>query len=183
MKWFQIKDHLECPNRWFLGTPLEPTGKSINPNLLLDAQHLNFAESILIPKRRTGTPLDFTFADCDMPVVRGWIAEILCELCPKEVQLLPAKVNGESEIYHLLNVLETSDCLDYGRSLYDLWTDRNPEKAGQLFCVHQLIVKGNALTGRSICRVKDWEIVIIISEQLKNRLELRDIRGVFFQEV
>ncbi len=182
---YKIKGHRADSKRWFLKTPLTPDGKEVNPGIFLRGKAVTFPPFLRLPVREKGARMDFTFADCGVPVVCKQIAEYLAEISPKGVQLFPVAVEGEAEPYFILNVLEVKDCMDMVHSVYDLWRecDSMPEKKGQIFLVAQLRVDPVRLEGVEICRIQNWMVPIIISERIKTFFASNHFTGMCLEEV
>jgi hypothetical protein len=184
-KYFQMADDVESPGRWFLGSPVDRHRNEVDPELLRVARPVKVATPLTISVRRRGYPLDWTFADFDMPVVKGPVEEVLREIVANEVEMHRALVEGYEGEFVVANVLTKRRCVDEANSEYLKWTpaDDRPDKLGQYRQFTRLRIDPTAAGDADIFRVDGWLIAIIVSEKIKNRLEEEGVTGVVFTPV
>jgi hypothetical protein len=113
------------------------------------------------------------------------VAAILERLASQDVQLLPARVDGQTEPWFILNVLRIIRCIDDARcDEVDYWKpeDGQPEKVGQYSYVHGLKVDPTKIGDAHIFRPWGWDVAIIVSDTLKQALEQESITGMKYVE-
>jgi len=133
-----------------------------------------------------GTALDFTLASFSIPVVHGRVVSLLERLgLEREVQFIPAVVEGHAGPYFVLNTLHTFPCIDDARCeevLYWLSEDNRPDKEGQYRNVAGLKVDPAKVGAASIFRPWGWTVALIVSEHVKLAMESEGITGTRFTE-
>jgi hypothetical protein len=87
---------------------------------------------------------------------------------------------------YILNILPVVACVDDEKTKEILrWEeeDEEPDKTGKYRQIIGMRVDPERLKGIDICRVKDWEVSIIISQRVKSLLESHSVKGVVFWPV
>jgi hypothetical protein len=143
----------------------------------------NGRESLKVTAYRTGRLYDISMAPGDIPYVTRRVVDIfkLDRSLSDSVQFIPLAY-GESTI-HLMNILPVISCIDEIRTeSVMLWKeeDGEPEKVGEYRQVIGLRVDPDKLQDVDICRVRGWEVAIIVSRRLKLMLEAHLVTGVEF---
>lgn len=135
-KYFDFGDDLHIPGRWHLSTPdVDEAGQEINPWQLKRGEVLHLKAPPLLRQTHPGRALDFSFTGLTVPFVNGRVVSLFERLgLSHEVQFIPARLEGSSEPYFLLNTLRSIRCIDDARcaeALHWLPEDNRPEKLGQ----------------------------------------------------
>ena len=121
-----------------------------------------------------------------IPVVSGRVVSIFKHLgLLDEVQFIPARVEGLSEPYFILNTLRIIRCIDDARCeevLYWRPEDERPDKLGKYRNVVGLKVDPARVGGANIFRPWGWIVVLLVSERVKLALEAEGITGPLFIE-
>jgi hypothetical protein len=184
-RYFDLFDDMYLRGRWFLRSPLRGR-KEVDPRLYTDGQPQPDPGPLRIPLRRRGSPMDYTAADSAMPVVSEKAARILRDLAPGDVQLFPITVQGRKEPYYIANVTHACACVDEKRSVdVRRWTkdDFRPDLAGRYKVIGKLIIDPKRTAGHHLFRIKDWEVQLIASEELKDAFERAGVIGAHFTPV
>lgn len=184
-QYFQLIDDLSFDGRWFLNSVQDALGRPVNPELFTVCRRLDGIDTPLrIFPRRTGRPLDWTYADFDMPVASGPIIEILNDLS-SQVQIIPAVVDSHKGVFGIVNILDLRDCLDESRSEFIRWRpeDGRPDRLGQYRQVSTLRVLHERVGHSEIFRIKGWDVAIVVSSNLREQFDHRGITGVTFLPV
>jgi hypothetical protein len=183
--YFDILDNTEIPGRWFLKSPLMANAAEVDPNLFRSGNHVQIRGSLQLPVRNSGSPLDFTFADLELPVLRLWTAELIAAVASDNVQLIPIHVEGQSEEFAILNVLSVIDCFDRKRSVFDLWGkhEGSAELEGKIAGVYELRIDRQRTKGKRLFRIVGWEGRIIVCNEIKSCLEANQVSGIIFNDV
>ena len=134
---------------------------------------------------RKGIELDYTETDAySVPIVSKRLANLLSDYSD-DIQLIPATVEGIKKDYHILNVKYKIECLDEKRSQFQKFEKDNeirPDLEGHYEAVHLLLIDPCKVY-RNIFRIDKYDIVIIVSELVKNRLEKAKLSGLKFKLV
>jgi hypothetical protein len=95
-------------------------------------------------------------------------------------------VEGQTEPYFILNLLRVIRCIDEARSEeVRHWRpeDGQPEKVGQYQVVSGMRIDRTQVGDAHIFRPWGWDVALIVSEHLKQALEVEGITGLRFTEV
>lgn len=188
MRYFDLCDDLYITGRWHLSTPdVDVHGLEIDPWQFKVGEAVKLESSPLLRMVRSGSPLDFSLTGLTVPLVNGRVVSVFEHLGLKqEVQFIPARVEGFSEPYFLLNALRIIRCIDDARCeevLYWLPKDNRPDKLGQYRDVSGLRVDPAKVGDSNIFRPWGWTVALIVSERVKLAMESAGITGTEFTEV
>lgn len=187
-KYYRIVDDLNFENRWFLGNVNSNNLKYIWPIIRVGRPILfNRIYEVLLKER--GIPLDFTFADFEVPVVSN---DLIHNFSKNEVQSFPAKIieSNSTEIKNKFSILVVNneiDCINEDRSIFkkfEINDEIRPDKAGHYRSFMKLIVDTNRIPNNlNIFRVKKFNVAIIVSEIIKKTFEIEGYTGINFIDV
>src|SRR4028118_796744 len=134
-RYFDLWDNMRITGRWHLKSPVDEQGKEVDPWQFKAGIWLKLEDMPVFRLARDGSALDFTLTGLTIPLVHRRVISLFESLgLQKEVQFLPARVEGQREPYFILNVLQTLRCIDDARCeevLYWLPEDNRPDKVGQ----------------------------------------------------
>ncbi|WP_395814467.1 imm11 family protein [Archangium minus] len=185
--YFDFMDDMSTPGRWHLRSPVDARGQRVDPWQFKKGQPLDIEGVIRFPVNPTGIALEFTLASFLIPVVHRRVVALFERLgLQKEVQFIPVEVEGQTEPWFTLNVLQIIRCIDDARCeevLYWLPEDNRPDKLGQYRNVAGLKVDPAKIGDAHIFRPWGWKVVLIVSEHVKRALEQEGITGIKFLEV
>jgi hypothetical protein len=138
-----------------------------------------------IPIEIAGRPLDFSEAGIRIPVVHAKVANVLTELAPSDIQLIPAAIEGQPDQYLVMVAIRLIRCIDEKASRIRLWTveDGVPKKVGQYRDVRDLRVDKSKVGNAQVFRPEGWEVALIVSEQIKDAMDRLGATGTRFTEV
>ena len=186
-RYFELWDKMSVPGRWVLyQKDIDDHGQAVDP--------WQFKRGTLLPLERrpvlgiahAGNPLDFSLTELATPVVTGRVVSLFEQLeLGKEVQFIPAQVEGQTEPYFILNVLQVIRCIDDARcEEVGYWTSEDGETdlIGKYEKVRGLKVDPARLGAVSICRPWGWTGAIIVTERVKLAMESAGITGTRFRE-
>lgn len=186
-RYYDLWDDMSIPGRWHLKSPVDEQGREVDPWQFKAGRFVELEGTPFFPVARSGGALDFTLAGLTIPVVRRRVAALFDRLgLQQEVQLLPARVEGQSEPYFILNVLQTIRCIDDARCeevLYWMPEDNRPDKVGQYRNVAGLKIDPTKVGEAQVFRTWGWRGPIIISERVKLAMESEGVTGTAFVEV
>jgi hypothetical protein len=175
----QLRDDMYIGGRWHLGEVSLPGGETP----VLDAA-LPFSSTHLLEGRvsHPGVALDFSLTSFGVPVASKRIGEVFKSVADSDVQCLDLRIPGHGGLV-AINCTRTIRCIDESRSEFIKWTpeDHRPELAGEYRQVTKLSLDVASIPLDVQCfRVKGWLVAIIISETLKDAMELAGCRGARF---
>ena len=182
-RFFELYDDVYVPRRWHLTGPVDSQGQEPD-----DVWQFTGGHPVKDPGRLRmvydvrGRPLDYSHGRLNVPIVHARVAEVFTQLAPRDVQLLPVEVEDQSDPFFILVVTRIIRCIDEKASGIRRWTpeDGLPEKVGQYKSVESLHIDKARVGDARIFRPEDWEVVIIVSHQIKAALEHIKATGVKF---
>jgi hypothetical protein len=186
-RFFKLIDADPSPNRWHLKPVQDDQGRKISSWQFVEGKVLDLGFVPRFYLERPGHPLDFCWASCGTPVVNTRFVRVLEQLgAHREVQLIPAWVEGQSEPHFILNALSIIRCIDDARCaevLYWKPEDQRPDKLGQYRSVYGLKVDPVRVGAAHLFRTWGWLVVMVLSQELKDALERAGLTGMTFTEV
>lgn len=187
MSYFQLRDDMEIQGRWVLGEPHNEPGREVDHWQFEQGQPLTARGTFQLRQFQPGRPVDFSTAGVATPVIHGRFAALFARLgIQDEVQLFPARVEGQNDPYFILNVLHVLRCIDDSRCeevRFYTASDSQPEKVGQYRTVVGLRIDSSRAQGRHIFRPWGWPVALLVSERLKEAIEEAGVTGAKFTEV
>jgi len=184
-RYFKLRDHMAFPGRWLLDGPFDEQGEDIDSWQFGEGQRVELACVPYFPMSHRGCAVDISQTGLGVHVVHGRVAAILERLCAQDVQLLPARVEGQSDSWFVLNLLRVIRCIDEARCEYvEQWKpeDNRPDQVGEYCNVRGLKVDPTKIGDAHIFRPWGWRVAILVSEPLKLALEEAGITGVKYLE-
>lgn len=184
MRYFDLFDDMQLKGRWFLKTPLAGDGTEIDARTFTEGRPVD-VRPVSLPIRQPGTPLDFTMADYEMPVANARAARIFQRLAGDDVQLIPIRVEGQSDDYFIVNATHALACVnEKACEEVTFWTkdDFRPDLAGTYKSIVGLRIDPSRVSGHHLFWVKDW-VQLIASETIKDAFEKEGIVGAKFTPV
>lgn len=172
-------------SRWYLSSPIDPTGREIDPRTFTQGAPVGSQPPLSLPLRQAGDKVGFNFCDFDMVVTPSAINAELEGLVGPAIQRIPVSVENSIGGFDILNVCELVQCIDEARSLVTKWTaaDGRPEKVGQFRMIAKLKIDPAAASGHHIFRAAGWPIALIVSENVKSLLEVKRVSGLKYERV
>ncbi|MFY0562582.1 imm11 family protein [Archangium lansingense] len=147
---------------------------------------LEVERPIRLSMKPAGIALEYT-ESMGIPVVHRRVVSLFERLgLQKEVQFIPVEVDGQSEPWFILNVLQVIRCIDDARCeevSYRLPEHGDSARVGQYRNVRGLKVDPEKIGGAHIFRPWGWLVVLIVSEHVKSAMEAEGITGIKFLEV
>ncbi|NMO18490.1 hypothetical protein HPC49_24345 [Pyxidicoccus fallax] len=186
VRFFDLAENVQAGN-WDLGDPLDERGHEVeDPWIFRAGRPVHVEGRLTIPVESPGKRLDFSTAGVGVtPVVHVKVAEIFKELAPNDVQLIPVHVKGHPDQYLILVATRLIHCIDEKASKVQFWKpeDGLPEKVGQYYAVDDLRIDPTQVGDAKVFRPEGWDIVLIVSEDIKQALERAKVTGVKFRQV
>ena len=187
IKYFELWDEMAVPGRWVLRQKdVDEHGRRLDPWMFDKGVALHLEGKPILGVSHPGIPLDFSLTELATPVVTGRFVSLFEQLeLEKEVQFIPALVEGQTAPFFILNVLHVIRCIDDARcEEVSYWTaeDGEPELAGKYQNVSGLKVDPARMGDVSICRPWGWTGAIILTERIKLAMERAGLTGLRFRE-
>jgi hypothetical protein len=189
MKYFRILDNLDRPsNRWFLSSlnVVDDGRVSVWKFVTASATPPVVDTTLLtIGLRSRGTPIDFTFADFEVPIINEQVATLIPD---EDAQLLPVQIAGHKANHHyfVAFLMKEVDCLDANNSIYELWDSDDavrPDLAGEIKSIDKLIIDSTKVTDATIFRLYKSDNIVIANEIFKRHFENAGLTGLTFKPV
>ncbi|WP_308809775.1 imm11 family protein [Archangium lansingense] len=196
MKYYKIYDDVYIPGRWHLRMPLfsdsKREGEREEERELFDVWRfkegrvLEIERPIRLSMKPAGVALEFSHA-MGVPIVHRRVVSLFERLgLQKEVQFIPVEVEDQTEPWFILNALRVIRCIDDARCeevLYWGPEDGEPDRVGEYQNVRGLRVDPEKVESANIFRPWGWQVVLIVSEHVKQAMESEGITGAKFIEV
>jgi hypothetical protein len=187
IRYFELWDDMEVPGRWVLGQlDVDEHGRRVDPWLFDKGRVLQLEGRPVLGISHSGIPLDFSLTELATPVVTERFVSLFEQLeLGREVQFIPALVEGRAEPYFILNVLQVIRCIDDARcEEVAYWTpeDGVPDLVGKYQKVRGLKVDPTRVGDANIFRPWGWTGAIIVTEPIKLAMERVGITGLELRE-
>ncbi|RYZ16079.1 MAG: hypothetical protein EOO70_05345 [Myxococcaceae bacterium] len=188
MRYFKLLDDMEIHGRWLPGEATNAQGQEIDDIWqFADGCPVQVHERLTIPIGHPGVVQDFSTSSVGgTPVVHKRVANVFAELARDDVQLIPVEVERQSEPYYILVATRTIRCIDDQQSAevkYWLPEDDRPEMTGTYRAVYGLRIDTTKVGDAKVFRPWGWNVVLIVSEDIKEALEHSGATGMAFREV
>lgn len=185
MRYFDLCDDMSTRmrRRWHIGEILLPDGTEpiFDDGVLLEDPRPLHADVYHV-----GHVLDFCHTTFNAPVTTKALADAIQSVAGADVQCLPLTISGQSGMM-VLNALRVIRCVNEQHSEFEKYTEDDPvrpDKAGQYRSVTRLVLTKNAIPPDAhFFRVKDWLVVLIVSEAVKSVMERAGCNGAKFIEL
>ncbi|WP_257463608.1 imm11 family protein [Archangium lipolyticum] len=185
-KYYELYDDVYAPGRWHLRMPVDSHGEWIDTWQFKEGKVLEFEGPIRFPVKPAGVALEYSLS-MGIPVVHRRVVSLFERLgLEKEVQFIPAGVEGQPEPYFILNTLQVIKCIDDARCeevLYWGPEHGEPEYVGEYRNVVGLKVDPAKIGNANIFRTWGWLVTLVVSERVKLAMEQEGITGARFIEV
>ncbi|RKI42876.1 hypothetical protein D7X55_38965 [Corallococcus sp. AB049A] len=188
MRYFKLLDDMEIHDRWLPGEATNAQGQEIDDIWqFADGCAVQVHERLTIPVSHPGVVQDFSTSSVGgTPVVHKRVASVFLELAPDDVQLIPVEVEGQSDPYFILVATRTIRCIDDQQSAevkYWLPEDERPELTGTYRAVYGMRIDTTKVGDAKVFRPWGWNVVLVVSEDIKDALERSGATGMAFREV
>ena len=186
-QYFDLTDDVYISDRWDLGRPIDEQGETMEDWLFTRGEPATIEGRPRIPLRGgDGKALDFSEAGIGVPLVSARVAAVFAELAPKDVQLIPVDVEAHAEQFYILVCTRLVKCIDDEASdevRYWKPEDGRPEKTGGYRSVIGMRIDPVKVGDAKVFRPWGWDVVLVISEDIKQALERMGATGTKFKEV
>lgn len=133
-----------------------------------------------------GPRRDVTYGEAETVAMRRALAERIAECAPDHVQLVPLRIEGDSDEWRLVNVVTLRDCLDLTRSDVVMRAGAgaapDPDEVNYRHVRH-LHIDPARVEGAPIFRVKHFWQALILSDAVVDVLRRAEAVGAVFRRV
>nr|WP_128797669.1 DUF1629 domain-containing protein [Corallococcus coralloides] len=187
-RFYNLTIDVYVPGRWYLGVPIATASERMldDPWIFSDGRAVDFRGGLRIPIYRPGAPLDFSTAGVGRtPVVNDRLASVFREMAPSDVQLFRATVDGQPDLYHVLNVVRQIRCIDDAacEEVQIRSASEYTERIGEYSSVSGLRIDKSKIGDVRVFRTWGWHSPLIVDDEIKDALEATGIAGGKFEEV
>ncbi|WP_046269472.1 imm11 family protein [Pseudomonas syringae] len=188
MKYYLLREDTDVYNRWYLG------GIKHCNNWFFTDPPVEYMEPCTyeVEMQSDGVALDFSLAGyASVPIVSDKIKKSLVGISDfdepfRNVVLEPAKIAGHQDGFYVMIVETQLDCVDETRSIFEKYESDDPvrpDRAGEYRVFLNLVIDSTKIEGENIFRVKEHLGALIVSEEVKHRMEQAGVIGAIFESV
>jgi hypothetical protein len=116
-------------------------------------------------------------------VVSRRLAELWQDLASDDIQRIPAEVDGDSGEWEVINIVACVDCIDHTLSRITYYPTNHPEKPGKPRGVLRLALNPDRIGPHNVFHPRDWEVVTIVSNRVRQAMCEMGISGVDYWQV
>ncbi len=184
MRYFRLLDDMSMRmrHRWHVGEVFLPDGTE----WLTNGIRLNGAEPLRADVYHIGIVLDFCHTTFGAPIATESLAEAISFIVGADVQCIPITISGQTGRI-VLNAIRAIRCIDESRSEFEKFKvddDVRPDLAGQYSSVPKLVLDRQAIPPDAhFFRIEHWEVVLVVSEVVKDAMERVGCYGAEFIEL
>jgi hypothetical protein len=171
--------------RWYLGLPVDERGEDLDWAALFAGETPAFAGRLRATIRKPGTQVAFTLAGFDVPIVRDDVFHILQDHVGQDLFGLPVNIESVNGRFFIVGTRRVLTCLDEQRSNVVRWKegDGRPDKVGGYRMVTDIHIDPARADNADLFRVRGWEVALIVSSAVREKLRAHDVNGIAFGAV
>jgi len=176
MKYFELNDDINFPDRWYLGDIFKVDNWKLSTSIPENAINMK------IKLVRDGEEMDITFTEAyGVPIVSLKVREALDGI--QGIAFIPVQVQGKNctTEYFVLVTTEVVECVDEINSEFQKFEENDPvrpEKAGEYRAFMKLRLDSSKIVDIDIFRLMNFEVAVVISERVKEKLESVSTTGL-----
>ncbi|SEH59429.1 hypothetical protein SAMN05660691_00390 [Rheinheimera pacifica] len=178
MSYYELTDDINFPNRWYLGDVAFADNWEL-------AKHLDPEREYEVEVYRDGSEMDYTHNEAyGVSVVSRKFKEALAGISGiafAKANIIGNRPDGE---FYIMAVANEVECIDEEKSefqKFEVDDPVRPDKAGEYRGFFKMVVDPRKCTGFHIFRIKGFIIAVVVSVQVKQRLESAGVLGVQFK--
>jgi hypothetical protein len=184
-KFYRLDDDIDFPRRWHVWEPYDAAGAELWGWEFTQANYLSaLPQPVSLSVQLPGVDLDYTEA-YGFPLVTPALADAIARIAGPGIQRIAARVNGMTQPFEIINVLEARSCVDEARSEIMYWreSDSRPDKLGEFRMITDLVLDAVRVRRGDLFRIKEYTVLLLCSEDFKAKVESQGFTGMRFQEV
>jgi hypothetical protein len=177
------------PEKWHLKIMRDARGAGVyHWRDLAWARRVDVAPPFEIAVKKLGERRDVTFEVAGgAPVLSSRAARTVRLLAGNEIELIPARVEGESDEYFVLNVLHAVKCLDEEKTQYvEKWTSDSyrPDRAGEYKTLRGIVIDPKLAGDHRLFRLwGSYSSGVIAAGAVKEGFEREGLSGASFTDL
>lgn len=178
MSYYELTDDINFPSRWYLGDIAFADNWEL-------AQQIDTEREYEIKVSRDGSEMDYTCNEAyGVPVVSKKFKEALAGIADikfAKANIIGKNTGGEFYIMAIPNKLE---CIDEEESEFQKFEVNDlvrPDKAGEYRGFFKMVVDPDKCAGFNLFRVKGFSAAVVVSAEIKQKLESAGVSGTKFK--
>jgi hypothetical protein len=173
------------PGLVFLGDAVTGSGETVWGSRFRGCESFEPIEALTVKISKDGQRFPLMFAYLGMPVADTQVAEIFREYGARDVEFIPARVQGEDEPHYILNVLRCLDCINDFRTLgtRNIATGPRPDRVGHYDSMLTLALDREVTAGYDVFRPARFTAALVVSERVFDRLTAIVGQGLWCQGI
>lgn len=181
MKYYELNDDINFPNRWYLGDILDVDNWTLSTEAPAGFAYLT------VELERDGQEIDFTLTEAySVPIISAKVRAELNDIAG--IEFIPVVVLNKqcNDDYFALIISQKIECIDEENSEFQKFEENDPvrpDKAGDYRAFMKLRLDKNKIVDTDLFRLKKFEIAVIASEKIKDRFETIGTTGIVFKPV
>ncbi len=181
MKYYDLMDDINYPNRWYLGDVLDVD----NWSFLDPSPSIFEKDTYELEVYQNGEEMDLTLTEAFGLLVASEKVKKLFEAVPDAaVRFIPVTITNKkvSTNYYLMITMLKIDAVDQKKSDFTRYEKNDPVRpdfAGKYSGFYKLVIDESKAAGHSIFRIEGYDVTIIASEVVKQKFEDAGIAADF----
>lgn len=184
MKYYRLTENMTTLNKWYLGEINDllythQWGFTMSPLFSID-------EKLSIPIKINGLRTDFTEnLTYDVPILSNRAKNIL-KFYKTRFSDVDVLLDGELDGKYYAMGVDIIDVIDERQSKYIKYEKDDPirpDKEGDYKYFNEMVLSRSKIGGNHIFRIKGYVIYLVVSEELKSKIESEHLTGFAFEEL
>ena len=177
MKYYRLLEDMNSADRWYLGKIENINNWITHSDVLPDSLDINLVQD--------GPEIDFTLTEnYVVPIISQRLKEKL--MAVSNIRFVSVKPIGKKCIYTYFAMIveKVVDCIDEEKSKFEKFQNNDPirpDMAGQYSAFFDMKIDKEKIEGLDIFRIENFEIAIVVSENIVNKLHSYGVRGIRFK--
>ncbi|MFN3971703.1 MAG: imm11 family protein [Gemmobacter sp.] len=187
MRYYQLVDDIERPNRWHLGGLIGFDGEEFTQGPMIPLTSPLRDQRVEVKLQVPGRQMDFTTTSHrSVPIVSFRVIKALSGLDCFTAFVTHIPGVARRTAHYILHIWDRVDCVDEKASLFDRVDENHPVRpdlAGQYGPFMKLVIDPDRAAGKDLFRLARAGSEIIASERVKQRFAAARVTGAVFQDV
>ncbi len=182
---YRLSSDIAIHGIWFLAEIRDEDGKEVLGINFSTAIPYFESKKLTVFQSTKGQGPDFSMTAWGVPIVSQAFADVVESMALTSIQLLPVEVDGAGDGFYILNVISKVACVDYEKTIVQRYTPDidPPERVGKIHPLYNITINPELASGNHIFRLEEWDIILIISDELKETLEQQNLTGIYLKPV
>ncbi len=127
-------------------------------------------------------PPQLFFGPHGMLIADAKVGHLIASLCAGDVQCVPLIIPSLATEHVIVNILRSIECVDEQRSVLEQLPLVQRKRGRKYNTLLHLFIEASKVAGSHLFRVAEWQIAVVVSEQLRELLESHNVSGLVFDE-